>query len=188
MVRLHPLAPHRCRPMARISASKPEDRGSSPRTGAIFARVAQLEPERLPTKQEDAGSNPAARSISGRRGVWPSPPDLDSGDRWFKSSRPDHSADEVLWPHARLCPGKAGFDPPRRFGPVAQWMRAPDSESGGRTACPGEGRGSSRAGTAILHPSRYALVAQSEERRPSKPGAAGSSPAERAAPRRRFPA
>jgi hypothetical protein len=145
VVQIHLLAPYRCRPMARISASKPEDRGSSPRTGAISARVAQRT-ERQITDLDGAGSTPAARSTSrtrssmaehrafnpravgsspsacsistsGRRGAWPSPRDLDSRDRWFKSSRPDQSLarpDEVLWWHARLWTGKVRFDPPRR--------------------------------------------------------------------------
>lgn len=31
---------------------------------------------------------------TGRRGVWPSPPALEAGDRWFESSRPDHHTND----------------------------------------------------------------------------------------------
>ena len=151
--------------MAKISVSKTEDRGSSPRTGAIFARVAQWI-RRWITNPENAGSSPAARSSnSGCSSAWSEYRTWNPGAAGSNPATQTTTADEVLWLHARLCPGKLGFDSPRRYGPVAQWKAHPIPSR--------EVARSSRAGIAS------APSSMDPEHPISTRGVAGSSPAER---------
>src|SRR5262249_45561193 len=62
-------------------ATDAEDAGSTPVVGSTIARG-------LGPRGGGGARTPEQRS--GRRGAWPSLPALEAGDRWFKSTRPDH--------------------------------------------------------------------------------------------------
>lgn len=88
----------------------------------------------------------ATRAQTGRRGVWPSLPRLERGDRWFESSRPDHPLSTatrvasrcVAQPDRASDPESEGreFNSRRSVHPASFSGRTPEFDSGNRGSNP----------------------------------------------------